>query len=123
MTLEEAIHHALSEEEGVGPSSPTPEQTRSEQPAALTCREEEVAALVTQGMSNRQIASELHLSECTVENHVSKILRKLRLASRAEIAAWAPTKGSSPPTQIRKPPERSWLPVRFGHGLSSESRK
>jgi DNA-binding CsgD family transcriptional regulator/tetratricopeptide (TPR) repeat protein len=89
MTLEEAIQYALSEEEGVGPSSRTPEQSRSEQPAALTRREEEVAVLVTQGMSNRQIASELHLSERTVENHVSKILRKLRLASRAEIAAWA----------------------------------
>jgi predicted ATPase/DNA-binding SARP family transcriptional activator/DNA-binding CsgD family transcriptional regulator len=89
MTLEEAIQYALSEEEGGAPSSPPPEQSRSEQPAALTRREEEVAALVTQGMSNRQIASELHLSERTVENHVSKILRKLRLASRAEIAAWA----------------------------------
>jgi non-specific serine/threonine protein kinase len=89
MTLEEAIQYALSEEESGAPSSPPPEQSRSEQPAALTRREEEVVALVTQGMSNRQIASELHLSERTVENHVSKILRKLRLASRAEIAAWA----------------------------------
>jgi predicted ATPase/DNA-binding SARP family transcriptional activator/DNA-binding CsgD family transcriptional regulator len=88
MTLEEAIQYALSEEEGVRPSSPGPELSRSEQPAALTRREEEVAALVAQGMSNRQIASELHLSERTVENHVSKILRKLDLASRTEIAAW-----------------------------------
>jgi DNA-binding NarL/FixJ family response regulator len=48
-----------------------------------------VAALVARGLSNRQVASELHLSECTVENHASKILRKLALASRAEIAAWA----------------------------------
>ncbi|HYQ83606.1 MAG TPA: response regulator transcription factor, partial [Rubrobacter sp.] len=89
MALEEAIQYALSEEEGVAPSFPTSEQSRSGQPAALTRREEEVAALVAQGLSNRQIASELHLSERTVENHVSKILRKLRLASRAEIAAWA----------------------------------
>jgi non-specific serine/threonine protein kinase len=89
MTLEEAIEYALSEEEGVAPSSPTPEQSSSEQPAALTRREEEVAALVARGLSNRQIASELHLSGRTVENHVSKILRKLGLASRTEIAAWA----------------------------------
>jgi len=40
-------------------------------------------------MSNRQIASDLHLSERTVENHVSKILRKLHLTSRTEIASWA----------------------------------
>jgi DNA-binding NarL/FixJ family response regulator len=45
--------------------------------------------MVARGMSNRQIASELFLSERTVENHVSKILRKLALASRTQIAAWA----------------------------------
>jgi DNA-binding NarL/FixJ family response regulator len=44
--------------------------------------------MVARGLPNRRIASELHLSERTVENHVSKILRKLGLASRAEIAAW-----------------------------------
>ena len=48
-----------------------------------------MAALVGQGMSNRQIAQELFLSERKIENHVSKILRKLGLASRTEIAAWA----------------------------------
>jgi non-specific serine/threonine protein kinase len=89
MTLEEAMGYALSEEEDVAPSSPTPEQSSSEQPAALTRREEEVAALVARGLTNRQIASDLHLSERTVENHVSKILRKLDLTSRTEIAAWA----------------------------------
>jgi DNA-binding NarL/FixJ family response regulator len=88
MTLGEAIEYALSEEEGLAPSSPTPEQSRSEQPAALTRREEEVAALVARALSNRQIASELFISERTVENHISKILRKLGLTSRAQIAAW-----------------------------------
>jgi DNA-binding NarL/FixJ family response regulator len=47
-----------------------------------------VAALVAQGLSNRQIAKDLYLSERTIENHVSKILRKLELAARTEIAAW-----------------------------------
>jgi predicted ATPase/DNA-binding CsgD family transcriptional regulator len=89
MTLEGAIEYALCEEEGVAPTKPTPERSkRSERPAALTRREEEVAALVARGLTNRQIAQELFLSERTVEKHVSKILRKLRLASRAEIAAW-----------------------------------
>jgi DNA-binding NarL/FixJ family response regulator len=48
-----------------------------------------VAVLVVRGLSNRQIASELFLSERTIEKYVSKTLRKLALASRAEIAAWA----------------------------------
>ena len=51
-------------------------------------REREVAALVAQGMSNRQIAKQLFLSERTIENHVSKILRKLDLTSRAQVASW-----------------------------------
>jgi DNA-binding NarL/FixJ family response regulator len=45
--------------------------------------------MVAQGLSNRQIAEELYLSERTIEKHVSKILRKLELSSRTEIAAWA----------------------------------
>ena len=45
--------------------------------------------MVARGLTNRQIAQELFLSGRTVENHVSKILRKLGLASRTEIAAWA----------------------------------
>jgi two-component system response regulator DevR len=45
--------------------------------------------LVARGLTNRQIASDLYLSERTIENHVSKILRKLGLASRAQVATWA----------------------------------
>ena len=55
----------------------------------LTDREWEVAMLVARGLSNRQIAAELVLSERTVDTHVSHILRKLGLVSRAQIAAWA----------------------------------
>ena len=56
---------------------------------ALSDREREVAMLVARGFSNRQIASELIVSERTVDSHVSHILRKLSLVSRAQIAAWA----------------------------------
>ena len=90
MRLEEAIGYALSEEEGVAPSSPTLEEpSAGDPPVALTSREEEVAGMVGRGMLNRQIAQELFISERTVEKHVSNILRKLHLASRTEIAAWA----------------------------------
>jgi FixJ family two-component response regulator len=48
---------------------------------------------------DKQIAEELVLSECTVENHVSNILKKLKLTSRTEVAAWVeaqPSKDASP---------------------------
>jgi DNA-binding NarL/FixJ family response regulator len=48
-----------------------------------------VAALVGRGLTNRQIATELSISEHTVATHVRRILRKLELASRTEIASWA----------------------------------
>jgi DNA-binding CsgD family transcriptional regulator len=54
----------------------------------LTAREREVAALVAQGRSNREIAAELVLSERTAENHVQHILTKLGFANRSQIAAW-----------------------------------
>ena len=50
--------------------------------------EREVANLVARGLTNRQIAKELVLSERTVENHVRNILKKLKLSSRSEVAAW-----------------------------------
>jgi DNA-binding CsgD family transcriptional regulator len=53
--------------------------------AALTPREREVATLVADGQTNAQIAARLHLSESTVEKHVSRVLAKLGLASRAGV--------------------------------------
>ena len=87
MSAEEAAEYALSEED---PSERLPVGGETDDPLdPLTAREREVAAMVAQGMSNRQIAQELFLSEHTVKRHISKILRKLGLASRAEVAAWA----------------------------------
>jgi predicted ATPase/DNA-binding NarL/FixJ family response regulator len=56
--------------------------------AWLTPREREVAALLLRGMSNRMIAEELVITERTAETHVCRILSKLGLDSRAQIAAW-----------------------------------
>lgn len=55
----------------------------------LTRREREVAALLLQNRTNREIADELVIGERTVESHVSSILSKLGLTSRREIAEWA----------------------------------
>ena len=53
----------------------------------LTRREREVARLVAEGRSNREIAAMLFISPCTARNHVINILNKLGLSSRAELAA------------------------------------
>jgi DNA-binding NarL/FixJ family response regulator len=55
----------------------------------LTEREREVAALIAQGKSNGEIASELVLSKRTVEKHIANILSKLALTSRTHLVRWA----------------------------------
>ena len=52
----------------------------------LTPRERDVAALVAEGRTNRQIGAQLHLSEKTIEKHVSSAMAKLGVSSRTEIA-------------------------------------
>jgi DNA-binding CsgD family transcriptional regulator len=56
---------------------------------SLTARESEVVDLVVRGLTNRQIADELFLASKTVENHVGRILVKLDLRSRTQLAAYA----------------------------------
>lgn len=85
MTTEDAVEYALLDKEI---ALFTPRMPRSQQPATLTRREEEVAALVARGFTNRQIASELSISEHTVANHVAKILRKLGFDSRSQVTVW-----------------------------------
>lgn len=60
--------------------------SRKESP--LTVRESEIASLLATGMSNKEIAHQLVLSERTVESHVRNILAKLELTSRAEVSRW-----------------------------------
>ncbi|MEV6235201.1 AAA family ATPase [Lentzea sp. NPDC051838] len=55
----------------------------------LSPRESEVVELITQAMTNREIATRLVLSERTVETHVRSVLAKLGLRTRTEIAAWS----------------------------------
>ena len=84
MTPQQAAEYALSEERAAPPAAPSPERP----PAKLSRREKGVADLLAHGLTNRQIAEELFLSERTVENHVRNILKKLNLSSRSEVAVW-----------------------------------
>jgi DNA-binding NarL/FixJ family response regulator len=59
----------------------------------LSEREKEVTKLVGSGATNAEIARALYISEGTARNHVSKILRKLDLRDRTQLAIWAAEHG------------------------------
>lgn len=63
--------------------------------AGLSPREHEVAILLGEGLSNRAIAERLVVGERTIESHVSAVLSKLNLSSRAQVAAWVARQRSS----------------------------
>ncbi len=73
------------------PLGPVLTQAQRETAELLTPREREVAELVAQGLTNRQIAAQLYLSERTAQNHVQHILTKLDLPNRSQIAVWITT--------------------------------
>ncbi len=55
----------------------------------LTAREEEVLVTVARGLTNAEIASELHISLSTVKTHLASLMNKLGARNRVEIAMWA----------------------------------
>ncbi|HEX5368789.1 MAG TPA: tetratricopeptide repeat protein, partial [Dehalococcoidia bacterium] len=57
--------------------------------AVLTAREHEVAQLVAEGLTSREIADRLVLSSRTVESHIANAMSKLGFATRSQLAAWA----------------------------------
>src|SRR5713101_2186705 len=87
--------HFLSQATAMLPPrrSLSPGRVTKQAHGGLTAREREVAALIAQGKINREIAEALVVSERTVESHVSNILAKLGITSRAQIAVWATEKG------------------------------
>ncbi|MCC7371953.1 MAG: tetratricopeptide repeat protein [Chloroflexi bacterium] len=92
MSPEQAIAYASDEREAEtsAPSSIDETATSARDAASpLTHREQEVAVLISQGLTNRQIAERLVITEGTAANHVYHILAKLELKSRAQVAAWA----------------------------------
>ena len=95
MQLERAVVYVLSEEEPKPPTLVAVLEQQQPQPPAdepserLTAREREVALLVGRGLTNRQIAKEFSNSKRTAEHHVARILKRLGLHSRSQVAAWA----------------------------------
>jgi DNA-binding CsgD family transcriptional regulator/Tfp pilus assembly protein PilF len=76
---------------------PLPREATRQAFGGLTAREREVAALVAQGKTSREIADLLVVSERTAEGHVSNILGRLGFTSRAQIAAWVVERGLAKP--------------------------
>jgi non-specific serine/threonine protein kinase len=81
MTADEAVALAL------GRRAPARVE-RTQHPGGLTGREVQIALDVTRGLTNRQIAEKLRISERTVDAHVQNIRNKLGVERRAQIAAW-----------------------------------
>jgi DNA-binding CsgD family transcriptional regulator len=77
MSLEASLRFALNEETQVATSSDP-----------LTKRERQIAELIADGRSNRQIATKLVVSQRTVDGHVEHIFVKLGFNSRSQVAAW-----------------------------------
>lgn len=88
------LAQAISLAEALLIAAPTPR-------GVLTPREEEVAALLAQGLTNKQIAVQLVVSPATVRSHVEHILAKLELSTRAQIAVWANQQGLLAPDAPR----------------------
>jgi predicted ATPase/DNA-binding CsgD family transcriptional regulator len=83
LSTNQLVALALDEEEAAAAEPPVTVSSPE-----LTRRENEIARLVAQGLSNREIASKLVISQRTAETHVEHILTKLGFTSRAQIAAW-----------------------------------
>jgi non-specific serine/threonine protein kinase len=83
LALGDAIAYALHQKPQAEPPPASTETT------TLTRRQQEVADLVAEGLSDQDIAARLVISPRTAEGHVQHILTKLGFTSRTQIAAWA----------------------------------
>jgi predicted ATPase/DNA-binding CsgD family transcriptional regulator len=81
LSTDDVIAYALDEK-------PRADSARAASGTGLTRREREVAALVAEGLTNKQIAARLVIAQRTAEGHVERILVKLGFSSRAQLASW-----------------------------------
>jgi predicted ATPase/DNA-binding CsgD family transcriptional regulator len=95
MPLELVVDYAFGRVALPAPAPSVPTAGKEAGAGPLTPREWEVARLVTQGLSNREIGKSLAISERTVDAHVLHILNRLGFNSRAQIAAWVAVSGAN----------------------------
>ena len=85
MSPEEAVDYAL----GRAPARPAPVPVAAAHVSTpLSRRELEIAHLIAEGLTNKEVASKLFISNRTVETHVTNMLNKLGLSSRTQLARW-----------------------------------
>jgi DNA-binding CsgD family transcriptional regulator len=84
MAIDEAVAFAVEDKQPPKPAS----AAKPDRPTELTRRQLEIARLVADDLTNRQIAARLFLSERTVETHITNILDKLGLSSRIQLSGW-----------------------------------
>jgi DNA-binding NarL/FixJ family response regulator len=92
MKMQPALEHALLLRESLAPATALA-PGRESASDVLTAREREIARLMADGLSNRDIADRLVISEGTVEVHVKHILSKLGFRSRTQLAGWVARQG------------------------------
>ncbi|MYY10497.1 response regulator [Streptomyces sp. SID4919] len=80
----------LKERAATAPAPPVPP------PSVLTPREEEIAGLVADGLTNAEIATELFISAGTAKTHIANIQAKLKVRNRVGIAAWTWQRTTAP---------------------------
>jgi predicted ATPase/DNA-binding CsgD family transcriptional regulator len=93
MSLEQALELALAATQPQPKQPDQPLAGSSQRATELSPREQQVAALLADGLTNRQIAERLVVTERTVGAHIEHILDKLGFASRHQVAAWAAENG------------------------------
>lgn len=84
----DAVALALEQKAGTAAATGSDLGLGQDAPAQLTNRERQVAALVAEGLTNREIAAQLVISTRTVEAHVEHLLTKLNFNSRTQVATW-----------------------------------
>jgi two-component system, NarL family, nitrate/nitrite response regulator NarL len=92
-----AIAHRLLDALREGPARPHAPADPGDGGATLTRRETEILQLVAGGLTNKEIASQLTITEGTVKNHVHNALEKLHLTNRTQAAAYTVSQGFGGP--------------------------
>jgi DNA-binding NarL/FixJ family response regulator len=91
-------------------SGPEPGAQAGGAAGGLSEREREVVRLVAAGLSNAELASQLYLSEATIKSHITRILARLGLRDRVQIAVYAYEYGIVRPGRGNPPADREPRP-------------